>query len=93
MRTSYDNRLIDFETETGNKGNMVITNRNTLGTLFNLLAINGNKQKYIICDILFDRPSPEDSVLVPGIARIEKIITPSADYDKVLMKRDSSILL
>jgi hypothetical protein len=91
INTSYDNRLIDSETETGNPGNFVITNRKTLGTLFKILAEHGNKQKFIICDLLFDKPSPEDSILAESIVRIDKIITPSADYNNISKQRKANI--
>ena len=56
--------------------NDVITNRKYLTELFTLLAENGNRVKYILCDVKFDMPTPDDSLLVMSVSALkEKFLT------------------
>ena len=51
--------------------NDVITNRKYLAELFNLLAINENKVKYVLCDLHFDIPTPDDSALIRSVSGLK----------------------
>ena len=91
INTGYDNSLTDIETEYGTPGNTVITNRELLAGLFQSLNLKGNRQKYILCDILFDIPSAKDTVLETQINKIKNIISPSAVYNIKEQKRSNLI--
>lgn len=80
VNTGYDNSLIDVETEYGTPGNTVVTNREILAELFQSLNQRGDRHKYILCDILFDIPSKNDSLLETQINKLKNIISPSAVY-------------
>ena len=81
VNTGYDNSLTDVETEYGTPGNTVITNREMLAVLFHSLIQNGNRHKYILCDILFDIPSANDTILEKQINKIKNFISPSSVYN------------
>ena len=51
--------------------NDVITNRKYLAELFTLLAANENQVKYVLCDVHFDIPTPDDSALVKSISGLK----------------------
>ena len=51
--------------------NDVITNRKYLTELFNLLAENNNQVNYILCYVLFDTTTPDDSALVQSVSRLK----------------------
>jgi len=51
--------------------NDIITNRKYLAELFNLLAENKNQVKYILCDVQFDIPTPDDSALIQSISGLK----------------------
>jgi hypothetical protein len=56
--------------------NDVITNRKYLAQLFTLLTANPNKIKYVLCDVQFDIPTPDDSLLVQSISALgDKFLT------------------
>ena len=51
--------------------NDVITNRKYLAGLFTHLTANQNQVKYVLCDVLFDIPTPDDSVLIQSMAGLK----------------------
>ena len=56
--------------------NEVITNRQYLTELFTLLAENHNQVKYVLCDVNFDMPTPDDFLLVESVSGLkEKFLT------------------
>jgi len=59
----------------------VITDRFKLAKLFSILNSHPNEYKYVICDILFEKPGPGDSILRPQIEKLKNIII-SAIWDK-----------
>lgn len=81
VNTGYDHALIRVETETGDSGNLAITDRQLLATFFRQLADNGNRHRYLFCDLLFDKPSPHDAALRTQIKRVSKMLLP-AHYDE-----------
>jgi hypothetical protein len=51
--------------------NDIITNRKYLTQLFTLLAANKNQVKYVLCDVHFDVPTPDDSLLSQSISNLK----------------------
>jgi hypothetical protein len=58
----------------------VITDRVKLAKLFSILNQHPDGYKYVICDILFDKPGPGDGSLKPQIEKLRKIVI-SAIWD------------
>lgn len=58
----------------------IITDRFKLAKLFSIINQHPNDYKYVICDILFEKPAPGDTVLKPQIEKLKKIII-SAIWD------------
>jgi len=77
INTSYDNMLIDRLDEDGfSVGNQVITDREKLSRMFEIIKKNNSNHKYLICDVFFKDPSPYDSALNDNIRNIKNIIIP-----------------
>ena len=57
--------------DTDSTENDVIINRKYLAKLFTLLTANQNQVKYVLCDVHFDIPTPDDSVLIQSISGLE----------------------
>lgn len=75
INTSYDLQLIDRFDEFGFPvGNQVITDREKLTTLFNILNAGEVKPKYIFCDIHFVDPTESDSALLAELQKMDNII-------------------
>jgi hypothetical protein len=55
----------------------VITDRVKLAKLFAILNSHPKDYKYVICDVLFDKPGPGDSLLKPQIEKLRNIVTSS----------------
>ncbi len=55
----------------------IITDRVKLAKLFSILNAHTNDYKYVICDVLFDKPGPGDSLLKPQIEKMKHIIVSS----------------
>lgn len=84
INTAYDNKLLRIEMEDGDSGNIVITDRTMLAKLFKKIADHDNQHRYILCDLLFDKPSEDDSRLICEMERLNKIIFPSTGPGKDL---------
>jgi hypothetical protein len=61
---------------------VTIKDRKKLTTFFKALNANSNKYKYVICDILFDYTSPDDSILKPIVEKTKHLTTTSIFEDK-----------
>ena len=72
INTAYDPAITQMQTEYDEPGNTVVIDRLKLAKLFDKLAENGNRHKYILCDILFDIKTDQDSILAKSIARVKK---------------------
>lgn len=59
----------------------VITDRVKLAKLFSILNKHPNEYRYVICDILFEKPGPGDDILKPQIEKLKNTIL-SAIWDK-----------
>ena len=90
INTAYDLDLVQTETEYGDEGYVVITNRELLAQLFEKLASFGNKHKYVLCDILFDVATNKDSMLHEAFKKIKKIIIPD-EYNEHNRKLENPI--
>ena len=55
----------------------VITDRVKLARLFNILNAHPSGYRYVICDILFEKPGPGDELLKPQIEKLKRIIVSS----------------
>ena len=77
INTSYDNMLIDrIDADGFSVGNQVITDREKLSRLFEIMKNNNSNHKYVICDIFFQNPSPYDSSLNENLIKVKNIIIP-----------------
>ena len=77
INTSYDNMLIDRLDDDGFQiGNQVITDREKLARLFEIMRNSNSNHKYVICDIFFKDPSPYDSALNENLINLNNIIIP-----------------
>jgi hypothetical protein len=80
INTAYEPSLTNVETEYGEDGKIVVTDREKLGTFFELMNYFGNRHKYILCDIFFNIRTDNDSLISQNIAITKNIIIP-AEYD------------
>ena len=55
----------------------VITDRVKLAKLFSILNNHPNDYKYVLCDILFEKPGPGDDILKPQIEKLHNLLTSS----------------
>jgi len=88
INTAYDETVIQSETEYGDEGTTIITDRELLAEFFEKMAAFGNQHQYILCDVLFDKPTENDSALAASFSKVKKIITPVAysDHEKEIKK-------
>jgi len=94
INTAYDQASIRVETEYQDTGTIAITDRYMLAEFFEKMTEFGNQHQYVLCDIFFDNPSSDDSVLNNSIRNTPRIIAPT-EYDskkKVLIKPVINIL-
>lgn len=77
INTSYDNMLIDrLDADGFTIGNQVITDREKLSRLFEIVRKGNSGHRYILCDIFFKDVSPFDSSLNENIKNLKNIIIP-----------------
>lgn len=63
----------------------IITDRIKLSKLFSILNAHPSGYKYIICDILFEKPGPGDDVLKPQIEKLHNVIASAVwENDKLV---------
>lgn len=67
-------------------GQTVITDRKLLTRFFAKLSANQRRFKYLLCDISFDYPSPEDSAIGKAISGIKNIIVAASMKDDHINK-------
>lgn len=69
-------------------GNIAITDRQKLSNLFNILATKPKNQPLILCDVLFDIKSPQDSALNAALNKLPNVVIPYTfgDDGKSLVK-------
>ena len=52
----------------------VITDRVKLAKFFSILNAHPGQYRYVLCDILFDKPGPGDSVLKPQLEKLRNVV-------------------
>ncbi len=57
-------------------GNQDVADRYLLAKFFNVIHRLNNPQKFILCDIFFNDPSPDDTLLSEEMKRVKKLIIP-----------------
>jgi hypothetical protein len=67
-------------------GEIAITDRNKLAQFFRLLANNGNRHHFVICDIFFEFPDDDDTALLPAAKRCTKLLFPFHIQDDSILK-------
>lgn len=77
VNTAYDRQLIDKydANHTFRIGNQDIADRRKLAQLFRA-AGRGNRHTFIVCDIFFRDPSPDDADLLAAMPPVERLLIP-----------------
>lgn len=73
---SKDLELVE-DTSIYNYGSVVIKNRSVLANFFSIVNKHPNKNTYILCDLSFDYPSPNDTLLKREIEKVSNLIAAS----------------
>jgi len=73
VNVSRDIKLISDPAE---YGEIAITDRSKLAQLFKILADNGNKHHFVLCDIFPEFPDDDDSALLAASRRCTKLLFP-----------------
>jgi hypothetical protein len=76
VNTSYDKTLIDYEDDYG-AGNKPVTDRRKLADFFNVVNQSQQSPSLVVIDIIFDNPSPEDSLLSTELRKVDKLVISS----------------
>lgn len=68
-------------------GNRAITDRKPLADFFTLLKSHKwNRHRSILCDVLFDIPTPEDSLLDGALNGLERVFIPDAKEENKILE-------
>lgn len=73
VNVSRDIKLVSDPAE---YGETAITDRNKLAQFFKILADNGNKHHYALCDIFLEFPDDDDTALLTQTNRCKKLLFP-----------------
>lgn len=73
INVSRDQKLVS---DPADYGKISITDRSKLAQFFKILADNGNQHKYVMCDIFFENPDDDDSLLRVETGRCKKLLFP-----------------
>lgn len=76
VNTSYDKTLIDYEDDFG-AGNKPVTDRKKLADFFHIVNQSAQRPTLVVVDIIFDNPSPFDSLLQSELQKIDKLVISS----------------
>ncbi len=79
VNTAYDRKLTEKYDDSPNRtylGNEDITDREKLARFFHILNQNPGSYKFVLCDIFFRDPSPDDALLGAEISKMENILIP-----------------
>ena len=72
---SWDKKLIEKSDADGFPiGYQPITDRKKLADFFSILAKKPDNHKFVICDVFFKDPSPDDSLLVASINKVPNVL-------------------
>lgn len=73
VNVSRDLKLVSDPAE---YGEIAITDRDKLARFFKILADNGNKHHYVLCDIFLEFPNDDDTALLAETRRCTKTLFP-----------------
>ena len=73
INVSRDQKLVS---DPSDYGEIPITNRAKLAALFKILADNSNRHQFVLCDIFFENPDDDDSLLAAETKRCTKLLFP-----------------
>lgn len=73
VNVSRDSKLVSDPAE---YGEIPVTDRDKLAQLFKILADNGNKHHFVLCDIFFEFPDDADSLLQVQTRRCKNVLFP-----------------
>jgi hypothetical protein len=76
VNTSYDKTLIAYEDDNG-AGNRPVTDRKKLADFFRVVNQSGEHPSLVVVDIIFDNPSPDDSLLTKELRQINNLVISS----------------
>jgi hypothetical protein len=76
VNTSYDKTLIDYEDDYG-AGKKPVTDRRKLADFFHVVNEAGQAPGLVVVDIIFDNPSPDDSLLSTELSAIDNLVISS----------------
>jgi hypothetical protein len=76
VNTSYDKTLIPYEDDNG-YGNRPVTDRKKLADFFRVINEGGRHPSLVVIDIIFDNPSPDDSLLRIELGKIDNLVISS----------------
>lgn len=75
VNIAYDKQLIDLYDEFGFPiGNQDITDRKKLARFFNILNKKPDNHKFVLCDIFFKDPSPDDPLLDSAFKKTKNLL-------------------
>lgn len=83
VNVSRDLSLIENPEE---YGNISITDRSKLSAFFRLLADNANRHQFVLCDVFFEYPSADDSLLAVQAGRCKNLLFPFHYKDNELLQ-------
>lgn len=88
---SWEKELIDKNTEGTDHqiGKQAITDRKKLAQLFHLINTSKAKYEFILCDIMFDEPSPNDSILEREIRLLPNFLASAASEMDTAQKKQT----
>ncbi len=76
INTSYDKTLVDFEDDFGS-GRRAISDRKMLTEFFHTINESAQAPALVVVDIIFDNPSPDDSLLRIELGKIKNLVISS----------------
>lgn len=76
INTSYDKTLIPYEDDFG-AGSRPVTDRKKLAEFFNVINQSAQKPALVVVDIIFENPSPDDSLMRIELEKIDNLVISS----------------
>ena len=76
VNTSYDKTLVEFEDDFG-AGHRAVSDRKKLADFFHTINEAEHAPSLVVVDIIFDNPSPDDSLLRTELARVKNLVISS----------------
>jgi hypothetical protein len=76
VNTAYDRKLIEKYDNNVPLGNEDITDREKLARFFRILNQHPDSYQFVLCDIFFRDPSPDDALLAAEMSKMKNILIP-----------------